>query len=77
MKFHITGASILTNMNVYLPKLKDFAVTDCVDTIWDAYEITVDSLDDLVKLGKVIGFPLIIDTDYDPPQIGIYDNYIE
>lgn len=78
MKFRITGASILTHMEDYLPVLKDFGATDPVDNRWnDVYEITVNSLDELIKLGEAIGEKLILDTSLTPPEIGIYDNYIE
>lgn len=78
MKFHIIGASILTNIEDYLPVLKDFGATDPVDYMFgNVYEITVNSLDELIKLGEAIGEQLILDTSLTPPEIGIYDNYIE
>lgn len=77
MKFHITGASIQTEMKQYRPVLEKFAVTDPVDRFGEVYEITVNSLDELIELGNAIGSELILDASHTPPRLGVYDNWIE
>lgn len=75
MKFKIINADM--DLKAYRPILEDFSATDIGKRPDRACEITVDSLDDLIKLGRAVNNQLILDVSLDPPEICIYDYFIE
>ena len=78
MKFEICATSCSLWENTLLaryPQLKEFYITKEGEDDFVQYYITIFSLEELEKLGKLLGEEIII--DFESYQIEIYDYYRE
>lgn len=77
MKFEIEATSM--NMDKYMDILKKYNLEKEEETEYkeEKYFITINNLEELIKLHKEIKHGIIIDTFLQNPELEIYDTYRE
>ena len=80
MKFQIESADIWGFDHEKIIKkygniFDEFGISENADN--GNAEIQIETLEDFLNLARRVDNPLIVDPDYVPPKITIYDDYIE